>query len=136
VFRKYVVVMDGTESEAFVDECLQKARSMANMMEAISRLWTPKPSASNSPMTEEEDLQHSHRLNLRTRQLSEDTRIRLVKIKRELNPYYHQSDIWQIVEDLINRCSMTGDYAFLDAALEYYKQEAKNNEMSRSYSLG
>ena len=41
------------------------------MMEAISWLLTPKPSASNSPMTEEEDLQHSHRLNPGTRQLSE-----------------------------------------------------------------
>jgi hypothetical protein len=108
--------MSGSASEAFVDELLEKTRYMVNMMEALSWFLTSKPSLSNTPITEEA-LLHSHRFNLRLRQLSEATRFKLAEINRVLKSYCHESDshesdIWEKIEDLIKRCDMTGGQPF------------------------
>jgi hypothetical protein len=118
-------VMSGMESEAFVDECLQQLRSKTDTMEAFSRLLTPKPSVPNTSMAEKDPL-YNHRRNLRLRQLSEATRFKLAELKQVLESYYHESDSWEIVKDLINKCAITGDNPFLDGILENYKGKAEN----------
>ena len=111
-------VMNGTESEAFVDECLEKIRSMNGQIESFSHLFTrPLSKAEENPL-------YNHRQNLHLRELSDDTKLKLSEIKRVLNSYRHESESWEVVEYLINICSTAGNNPFLDEALVFHKRQA------------
>jgi hypothetical protein len=111
-------VMNGTESEAFVDECLEKIRSMNGQIESFSRLFTrPLSNAEENPL-------YNHRQNLHLRELSDNTKLKLSEIKRVLNSYRHETESWEIVEYLINRCSTAGNNPILDEALVFHKRQA------------
>ena len=121
------LVMSSKESEAFVDECLQQIRSMTDRIEAFSRLLSPKSSVLNTSMAEKDPL-YNHRQNLRLRKLSEATRLKLAELKQVLESYYDESDTWEQIKDLINKCDITGDNPFLDGVLENYKRSMNNGD--------
>jgi hypothetical protein len=126
-----VAVIFDRSRESIVDETLGKLRNNSNTVtEIFSHFLNLNYSNFNAKTTNKVALMHNH---YNVEQLSDEAITKLHEIELILKLNTHPSRIWDIIEDLIKRVIMTGDYSILDNAIVYYGTRGQKHGIRGSY---
>lgn len=125
------VFYDGGNDHS-VDEYLAELRQKINQMEAFDHLSPSKRRMSSTDISEER-MQQGSVGNASFRDLHPAAKIKLAEIQEMLTPYCPPEFVRKIITGLTEQCNMTGDYSFLDEAVERHRRNAKGYAMRYQY---
>jgi hypothetical protein len=106
-----------------IDGILEKLRNNTNTLSQVSPQFLDLM-ATQSIKTTKEDPLHNHRVE----HLPETAVVKLTEIKLLLKPHYHPADLWEVIEDLKRKFTVTNDCSILDVALANYRMKFQKYE--------
>jgi hypothetical protein len=113
-----LLVMTDNRLESVIDDILEKLRNNTNPL-AEAFLQYSEFMDSNLKKTAKEKPLHNHHVE----HLPEGVVTKLTQIELLLEPHYHPNDVWEAIEDLMRKFTMTGEDSVLDAALADYQMK-------------
>jgi hypothetical protein len=113
-----LLVMTSSRWESLIDGILIKLRNNTNTPNEILPKFLDLMATNSTKATKEDPLYNHHVGHLPEPAVSKLTEIYLL-----LKPYYHPAGLWDVIEDLIKKFTMTNDYSILDAPLVNYRRK-------------